>query len=106
NSGRALIIFACSFSETGSVGGSHLYLDIAIDGVRRGNDDGLTVQTVRSGTIAFNNAFCFYIAEGLTPGTHNSKVMYKAGGGGTIAVYAGAGTPTAYVPPSSAVLEI
>jgi len=106
NSGRALIIFACSFSETGGTGGSHLYLDIAIDGVRQGNDDGLTVQTVRSGTIAFNNAFCFYVAEGLAPGTHTFKVMYKTGGGGTITVFAGAGTPTADVHPFFAVLEI
>lgn len=92
--------FACTIDITSS----GVYLDINIDGVRHGGDDGFAVSPASGQTNRSIFSFVRLISD-LTPGTHTFTLQWKVASG-TATMYAGAGTSDRDIHPQFSVREI
>lgn len=76
------------------------YFDVDLDGVRIAGDDGMIATVSGYQTVSFVR-----LVTNLDAGTHTFKLQWKVSGG-TVTLYAGAGTSTADVHPQFWVREI
>jgi len=81
---------------TNGTAAARAYIDIALDGVRQGLDDGLFEHQAAGGTL-FPCGFV-YLIRGVSAGTHTIKLQYKVSSG-TATIYAGAGSANADLHP-------
>jgi hypothetical protein len=86
--GDVLVGFSGIASNTS--GGGRVYLDVEVDTVRTGGDDGLVLITSSSASHAQNITF-LKLVQGLSAGSHTFKLQYKVSTG-TGTIYAGAGS--------------
>lgn len=83
--GNVKVYFHGSFYQ----GSGEYALDVAVDGVRHGSDDGILVF---SGGVNIAQSFTRLI-EGLAAGSHTFKLQWKISAG-TATMHSGAGTST------------
>ena len=85
--GALLIGFHGVISPTGT---HSVYLDITVDGVRVGGDDGL-LSVTRATTGTTPSVSFVRLVTGITAGAHTVRLQWKVSAG-TSTLYAGAGT--------------
>lgn len=90
NGGDVLIGFLGSWDNDSA--GSRNYLDIEIDGIVRGGDDGLVSNRQETASRPQAVGLTHYVT-GLPPGNHLIVLKWKTGAG-TLTMQAGAGTAT------------
>ena len=78
------------------------FLDVAVDTVRLGGDDGLIAINSANARLA---GTCFRLITGLSAGVHTFDLWWKVSAG-TGTIYAGAGTANADLHPQMFVREI
>lgn len=100
NGGDVLIGFQGSFVGSTTLIG---YLDVEIDGVRDGGDDGY-IEFVVTTTTDQSGAFV-RLKTGLSAASHTFKLQWKTSTG-TLTMYAGAGTATHDIHPQFWVKEV
>lgn len=100
--GDVLVVFAGSFSNGG--GAAYVYVDFAVDGTRQGLDDGVLCLYSPSASSMLNGSFA-WLVTGLAAGSHTFKLQWKSSGG-TITLYAGAGTASVDLHPKFWVREV
>jgi hypothetical protein len=91
---------------TGTVdnnGAGKTYLDVAVDSVRMGGDDGL--QAADNNAITAEPMILCVLKQGLAPGSHTFKLQWKVQSG-TSTLYAGAGTTNLDLHPQFWVREV
>lgn len=85
----------------GSSGNSFMYLDVTVDGVRVGGDDGITgTSSLTWNTVSFTR-----LITGLSAGSHTFTLQWKLASGDHT-LYAGAGTSGRDLHPQFWVREI
>ena len=72
-----------------------VHLDVAVDGARWGGDDGIVAMRVSS-NVPDREAGFVVLMQGLSAGAHTFDLQWKVSGG-TMTLYAGAGTANADV---------
>lgn len=88
--GDVLVGFSGSIEEnTGAL--EFVYLDVAVDGTRRGGDDGILMIGNTVSTEPQVMSFV-YLVTGLSAGSHTFKLQWKVSAGGDATMWAGAGT--------------
>lgn len=101
---RARVHFQGNFhGETSSPGTCYIFLDVSVDNVRQAGDDGIISGQAGDFPAAFT-----WVIEGLTPGSHTFRLMWKAlasVGTPTATLYAGAGSSTKDLHPQFSVEE-
>lgn len=89
NGGDVFVHFDGSFGQSSNT--QKYYLDVTVDGTRLGQDDGLVVDTIDvAGSHVIATGFTRLIS-GLSANTHVFVLQWKTQGG-TLTMYAGAGT--------------
>ena len=92
NGGDVLISFHGMLLSSSN--GRVISLDVEVDGVRLGGDDGLIAAHWVSGVLVSASSVSFTVlARGLSAGNHTFKLQWKLNiGSATATLYAGAGT--------------
>lgn len=84
------------------------YFDVAVDGVRVGGDDGLTLAACKNGSggsLAHQSVSFVLLIPTLNAGDHTFKLQWKISGS-SVALRAGAGTASQDVHPQFWVREV
>ena len=104
NGGDVLISFAPTILNGASTN-TATYLDVTIDAVREGGDDGLA-KVLNLSPAEEHMLPMIYLKTGLSAGSHTFKVQWKRVGSGTMTMYAGAATANSDIHPQFFVKEL
>jgi hypothetical protein len=92
------------FSGSALISTGSMFLDVDMDGARLGGDDGLVVVTSGGASNRMNITF-LRLVRNVIAGAHTFKLQWK-GTGGTLTLYAGAGTSLGDIHPQFFVREV
>ena len=89
NGGDVLVGFA-ALVENSSGATRYVAIDLAVDGVRVGGDDGI-VRSINSADAISHLSFTHLVTD-LSAGEHVFKIQWRRNNNGTVTMFAGAGT--------------
>jgi hypothetical protein len=92
------------FSGSALISSGSLFFDVDMDGARIGGDDGLVAVTSGGASSRMNITF-LRLVRNVVAGSHTFKLQWK-GTGGTLTLYAGAGTSSGDLHPQFFVREV
>ena len=95
-----VVVFLGTCTNDGT--GEKNCFDFTVDGVRQGGDDGIIQEQEADSDFAISFA---YLVTDLAAGTHTVNLQWKTSGG-TLTMYAGAGTASFDLHPSIYAFEI